>query len=903
MDYPTTFEVLMDLTSYGINPNRFDKLWRAHRHRLGERVCKLDGVQISKYEQPSLKPKVFRDPNMYPILETQSGTAESSIYTSGRMKVTQNVAFTDQVDSYTYDAGGEMDPTRSLQDTNDADLGNFFSRPIKIHEVEWGTGVALFDSFDPWSEYLQNPRVINRLTNFNLLKCKLHLKIVINGNGFQYGRAIAHYLPFDIFDTLSTTAALNDDDLVQASQMPHVYLDPTTSSGGEIVLPMFYHKNYINIPSSDWTVLGEMYIRELNTLKHANGATDKVTVSVFAWAEDVSMSVLTSNDPTTLTPQSGEIEEANKTGMISEPASTVAKVAMSLSAIPVIRPFALATSMAAETVGSIAKLFGYSRPQITKSPEPFVPRIMGNLANVNVPDTCTKLTVDHAQELTVDPRIAGICGDDPLAIKSIACRESYITKFAWNQGTAPETLLWNCRISPSIWAEGGGAPTPLRLPACAMAALPFTFWTGSMKYRFQIVASTFHKGRLKIVYDPEYFESNEYNTNYVQIIDLAETRDFTIEIGNGQDKTLLNKAIPGLEAISTVYSTTAYTGTGKGNGVIGVYVVNELTTPNSTVNNDIEINVFVSAGDDFEVFVPNNDIGKYVLKPQSGVLLEPQSGETEIVPESENTKEASAPVQDTTMKLGPTLQTEGLINKVFTGEAITSFRQMLKRYNLHTATSNGTSLARVLQVAQFNYPYLRGNVSGAIHRDVVLNPYNFCNTVMLHWVTCMFSGWRGGIRWKIVPRGDLSLTSPLDMSVERFYADISRGYSRRVTSPLITTGVSEAPFTAVMGSPPSEFGTAGHMPTGLTGMAYTHSVINPALEFEVPYYETDRFEPGKGQDYTTVFNQGFETNIFCDGGTNTTFNYYCAAGEDFQVFFFTGAPRIWYEANPPAPET
>jgi len=131
-----------------------------------------------------------------------------------------------------------------------------------------------------------------------------------------------------------------------------------------------------------------------------------------------------------------------------------------------------------------------------------------------------------------------------------------------------------------------------------------------------------------------------------------------------------------------------------------LYVVNELTTPNSIVTNDIEVNVFVSMGDDFEVFVPSDQFQKYVYKPQMGML--PQAGE--IVPESENTTEPSAPLQDSTVKLGPTLQDGELINKVYTGECITTFRQMLKRYNLHTSSGfleANTSLLQI-QMAAFH---------------------------------------------------------------------------------------------------------------------------------------------------------------------------------------------------------
>lgn len=359
------------------------------------------------------------------VFRPQMGVvAEASIQQKGTFTAQENVDFSDQMQPYVYDAGGEMDPTRSLQDSNDATLDNFFSRPLKIHEAEWGTGTALYFNIDPWSLYFENARVINRLTNYKLLKAKLHVKLVINGNGFQYGRAIASYLPYPITDNLSTSRALIPQDLVQESQRPHVYLDPTTSSGGEMILPMFWYANYLNITDNDWGELGRLTVRSINDLKHANGASDQVTISVFAWAEDVSFSVLTSNEPGTLSPQMGEIDEANRSGVISKPASAVAKCAGALKSVPSIAPFALATEMAATTIGDVAKLFGYSRPPVTKAPEPFVPRPFGQLAVTNVPDNCTKLTVDEKQELSIDPRIAGLKGGpDPLNIRDIAKRE------------------------------------------------------------------------------------------------------------------------------------------------------------------------------------------------------------------------------------------------------------------------------------------------------------------------------------------------------------------------------------------------------------------------------------------------------------------------------------------------
>jgi len=386
------------------------------------------------------------------------------------------------------------------------------------------------------------------------------VEVVINGNGFQYGRMLVSYLPFSALDYLSTMAALIRSDLVQASQMPHIFLDPTTSTGGEMKLPFFNYTNYCEIPTSEWSELGRLYFRTLNSLKHANGATDVVTISVFAWAENVSMSVLTSVDQDTLTPQSGEVEEANNKGMISGPATSVAKFAAYLSGVPYIGPFATATEIGAGAVAAMAKIFGYCRPNITKAPEPFRPTPFSSLAVTNVPDNAQKLTVDDKQELTIDPRISGLGGVDPLNIREIAKRESYLTTFTWPIGAAPDTMLWNARIDPVTWAEDTGPPVSYHFPACAFAALPFQYWKGSMKFRFQIVASSFHKGRLKIVYDPNYIANNtyltysEYNTNYLKIVDIAEEQDFTVEVGMGQNTSFLSHHNPGVDFVTKMYS-------------------------------------------------------------------------------------------------------------------------------------------------------------------------------------------------------------------------------------------------------------------------------------------------------------------------------------------------------------
>lgn len=833
------------------------------------------------------------------IFEPHSGTTDDNTI----MKVVanethQNVGFSDNDDPYLYSVKGKMDPTRTLQDTTGDDLGSFFSRPIKISETEWATNSALNVILDPWSTFIGNPRVVNRMTNFNLFRARMRVKILINGNSFHYGRAMALYHPMhtrDDFTTLGTTKSL-----VQGSQMPHVFLDPTTSTGGELCLPFFFEKNNVNLTSLEYQRLGRIHIISLNDLRHANGATDKATVSVFAWLEDVELNMLTSVDMASIVPQSGmEVDEANNKGVVSGPATAISKISASLSEAPYIGPFAMATSKVAGLTAAMAKLFGYSRPPVTKDPDPYKPVTVSSLATTTVPDGAAKLTVDDKQELTIDPTISGIGPGDPMNIKQIAKRESYLTTFDWDIGAAPESLLWNTRVMPTLWNIDGSA---IYLPACAMAAVPFKYWTGTMKFRFQVVASAFHKGRLKVVYDPNFISSNEYNTNYMEIIDIAEKQDFTIEVGNGQHQSLLTSATPQGSTITT-YGSIPVGLSALGNGVLSLYIVNELTTPDTTAPRDIQVNVFVSMGDDFEVFVPDSRFQSYEFKPQSG--FEPQSGGEDNNMNDALVSHAPSPPQQEgeTDIVGVGVTNHEHLNKVFTGEVIKSFRPLLKRYTLHSmlnATFN--SDRRSLYGRRTAFPFLRGNVSSAVHSTSAAASYNYCNTMLLHWVTLAYSGYRGSIRWKICP---MSFMANDSLPITQVQRDLStRHYQNGRTAMFTPVTESQMAFQGTIDA--SETLPATNQPLGgAKGMTLTNGYVNPNTEFEVPFYSDDRFVPGKREDYTASFGDYelnvFDYKIFMRGNNETYINAFCAAGEDFQVYFWTGLPPIYYNPDPPSP--
>lgn len=802
-------------------------------------------------------------------------TPETIVSETAGFERSENVTFEEPAGESSTTILSVADPTRTVRDLDDTELSNFFSRPVTIRNFTWEIGTTLFQTFEPWNDYFSNPRVINRLTNYALMRAKLKIKVLINGNGFYYGRCLMSYLPLNDMDELSRTRITHPIDLIAESQRPHIFVDPTDSTGGEMTLPFFWPYDYVRLASTDLSGFGIVSLRSIgSSLKHANGGTSPLTITVMAWAEDVELSGLTSFDSPALVPQMGEKEEANK-GVVSYPASVIASIASKLKKVPQISSFARATEIAATAVGDIASIFGFSRPTPTSDGMQIIPRQGGNLASTMAVDFPFKLTVDPKQELTIDPRISGVDEtEDPLVLSSFAQRESYLTNFTWSPGTSRGSLLWNARVVPSLWDEfGAGNSREAHLTPMCLAATMFKFWTGSIKFRFQVLCSNYHRGRIKAVYEPYLVQSVEDNTNYMHIIDISEARDFTLEIGNMQDRTLLKRFYPMSDSPTEVFSTTPYASIEVGNGVLALYVMTELTVPNTDVNNDISIAVYVSAGEDIEFFVPEQGFSNYVFAPQMGI-----KGDINTTDWNNDPQAQPAIVLGNASKKSP------LTNLVYTGERIVSFRQMLKRYVRYTVLPTGTASSGQHFYSTYVrgiYPPLRGNVIGATGLTETSAPYNFVNTLMLHLVRACFSGWRGSIRYKMI---------------ESSGYDRGRYTVERVNQAgTITQSVNKLSYTNA--------NSAGHFclddfSNGVRGSSTLSAYVNPQFEFEVPFYSDSRFQGGKQEYLDGDQENGFIVNFESFQNNKSTIDLYVATGEDFQVYFFSGVPPLYLDTLP-----
>nr|ASG92541.1 putative structural protein [Picornavirales Q_sR_OV_020] len=808
----------------------------------------------------------------------QSGQITEELLTFGEEAAADEVTF-----------GGK--DTRSRVASVDVSLENFLSRPVKIHSFGWGT-VQFYQTFNPWVDFLTNKRVSNRISNYLLLKGNLHLKFMINGNGFYFGKLMASYLPFRLQDNLTADVSTQFEDNIQMSQLPKIFIDPTLSQGGIMHVPFLYQKDYLDIVRNDQLAVGNVSIRELNPLRNVNTAITAdmaLTVSVYAWMTDVELQAPTSDNVFGIVPQSGkeaevppDEEDTTENKVVSQTATAIAKTASTAAAFlapvaPQLAMGATAIAKGAQLTGAVASALGYSRPTQQVDPNRYVPNVVDSVALTNNTCITEKLTTDAKQELSISTAEFGGRDEDELSLPYITKQESFWYKVSWPVTATPETLLTNFVLNPI----SGRIVTILGddtyfFPAVAGASLPFEYWTGSLKFRFQIVSSAFHRGKLAIVFDAAETPAGgrEDNVAYTNIVDISEQRDFTIEVDNHQAFAWLRTRDSGLmEQGGSIPRSTI---DGTDNGTMSIYVLNELTVPkyDAAVAQDVEINIYISGGKNFRLAKPGNKFSEF------SVGIVPQSGVADAI---DDTPDAEQHNEHMTTQLAQD-------TRVYIGEEISSFRALLKRFSpyiaFHSANNNN-----IREITLGMYPLYRGYGVDGIHFTPLLVKYNYCMVTLMTYLRPAFSLMRGSVRYKVLP-----MTNDSDTSVPKGMLTVTRNEGE-LHVPNVYKTVNCTSDVAASSTLMSLARAIG----GNSGNAVTAVNLNPGLSFELPFYSQYKFVQGKPTNFDNSsaqvwdsFTVAFPANTNDAGATDmVAYEYHVAAGEDFTLGVFTGWPRMY----------
>lgn len=778
---------------------------------------------------------------------------------------------------------------------HDEGLAQFFARPVKLYEQDWSVNSSIFD-FHIWEEWVMNKRVANRLANYFGFRGNLKVKVVTNGNPFYFGRLQLSYYPLygyypeAINDTVYGSSQFGNAIIESQRQMLNIC--PSISSGIEMTLPWVYPADYFPLPGDASTSnfynssynLGALRMRTLVALRSlmqgVGSATPKITLRIYAWMDDIELFGNTQRTTTGIVPQADEglMEQAQaQKGAVSSKLTALAGVAHSLSAVPSIAPYAKPAEVAASTAARVAQLLGYSRPLNFVEPNRMQPTATTDYTHVVGSDNAIKLTLDPQCITTVDPQAVGAKHDE-LSFKSICGRYSLFHETSWDVTYSAGNIITSIPVYPHVTPFLAGEAASRYYPtAVGGVSNLFNYWKGTMVYRFDVIANSFHRGRLLVVYDPGGANPTaEENVQYAALVDISEAKSFEVEVKYNYHNGLktIDMSLDGAGFDGVLNALEPY------NGIISLYVGTELEIPNyvsTTTPSDVSILCYVKGGDDLCFGYPRRHIDGGTTYPRPN--FEPEADEQLLSCCDLDTKRVmSVGFKDST---GSDL--------VYLGENIDSLRTLCKRYYTYIVDSPAappvdgtrTYYGYGMYPAVWGPPLSPQSVTGGTSNFVGMTPMAYTQLA--------FVGKRGSVRWKFFPIAGSTLATRVGDNVGCIQVQ------RAQSAWGLTTigGRGTAPYSTTLIDTQSFDNSAGAIMSPLS--------LNPTLSWEMPYQNIHKFVNGRSNDGATDKPGSSVRDMFWLQGDSRSFpNRFAlltAAGEDFECLHFVGWPPYVHTAS------
>jgi len=773
---------------------------------------------------------------------------------------------------------------------------------------------------------------INKLEGFVGLKAKVRVRIEVNSQPFQAGALMLHYVPYSEYMQSHTQwySTNTSTDTTAASGCPHVVMNLANTTSMEFCTPYISPYLFFNLPTGQGS-FGNVVISVLSPV--ASIAASSVSYTVWARFEDIDLRFPTDAPLTTVYAQMGtELSVMEKRGTISSTVGTVGRVASSV--LPWVGLGWLSSPVASLSSGAekIIKHLGFSKPSV-EAPVTRVKQAPAQyFLNHDGSDTSHKLALSAENALTQFSGWAGTDVDE-MRLDYIASRPCYMTSFEWTTSDEPDRSIFIRPVAP-LWTQTPNAQVAnayvrtTSMPLCARVATFYSTWRGTMVYRFRVIKTQFHSGRLRVSFRPYIYKDTTIVHNmpafaYTEEIDLSSGTDFTFKVPFVSVRPWLHNYYDIATSITSGDARNCAT------GIVQISVINPLIAA-PAVSSTVEIVVFASMED--------AQFGAPIRPPYTpyGIPNVAQIGGNEAQigkPTLVSTTPDNQVVSRADLSLLPYASCMG--------EVVSSFRQLAKRFSLVGKVSLGSTIKPTATLPGSNcngfviYPWApvtpsTGTITVGSSGSLTPTYYNLyrygastdytdiyqANDVYSQ-LYSMYGFFRGSIRYKItIVKPSKGFNSFLPIRI----------YINNVAPP--NNGNWVPPMQIATGSSVNQLGTGPIQPlfdvppvtegTIKTGFAYQPDLVSNctivypdkegSIEFEVPFHSTGPFCPTTyGQANTTdtrsIFNPFPVVTILGSSRYNgqdpslsgVNFDVYRAIGDDFSFGGLLGSPStaLW----------
>nr|ACD01404.1 structural polyprotein [Israeli acute paralysis virus] len=564
--------------------------------------------------------------------------------------------------------------------------------------------------------------------------------------------------------------------------------------------------------------------------------------------------------------------ENPKIGPISEVASGVKTTANGIERIPVVgeiaKPVTTAVKWFADVVGTVAAIFGWSKPRNQQQVCP--------LQNVPAWGYSLYKGIDMSVPLAYDPNneLGDLKDVFPSAVDEMAIG------YVCGNPAVKHVLTWKTTDviqKPIANGDDWGGVIPVGMPCysksirttsisetenretevidaapCEYVANMFSYWRATMCYRITVVKTAFHTGRLEIFFEPGVIPVKPTvnnigpdqdqltgvvapsDNNYKYILDLTNDTEVTIRVPFVSNKMFLKTA-----GIYGANSENNWNFHESFSGFLCIRPVTKLMAPD-TVSDNVSIVVWKWA-EDVVVVEPkpltSGPTQVYRPPPTASTAVEVLNVELQINIGNKTNENVISFFDSTDAEM----QNHNVLMKGC-GEFIVNLRTLLRTFR--TITDNW-----ILQANTKTPITDLTNITDAQGRDY------------MSYLSYLYRFYRGGRRYKFFN------TTPLKQSQTCYIRSflMPRNYS---ADEINVDGPSHI----------------------------TYPVINPVHEVEVPFYSQYRKIP-----IASTSDKGYDSSLMYFSNTATTQIVARAGNDDFTFGWMIGPPQLQGESRSVAP--
>lgn len=744
---------------------------------------------------------------------------------------------------------GTIPHPTSRQET-DISIAEFLKRPLLIATVDMAVGGTV----TPWATFLTNPAVAAKIRNAYLIRGNMHMRFIPQADMYTYGMA-------------TVTPTIHGKVCDPYASDYGAMIDVGSQKEMELKTPYFGETPFIVVPNAAAATQFSYQISAVVGPYSTNSAVaPPVTFSVYCWITDLDIRVPYAQSVKQAvrwvddTFGNNDAFEDTPSGLISKPMSALNKAGNILGDVPFIGSIAKTAGSIAGAIGKVASFFGFSRPLNNLDATQVIIRQNTNMAATAGLDYSINVSSDPKRSKTLDPTTAIGMGYDQLSFGYISRHWGYIdvSTFATTNNVG-DTL-------DSYWVYPGMCPlsgSGLRMTPMASVALMFKYWTGSLEFKFVVIASPFHKGRVRIFWNPQAATENPTNTTTMITLDITPGNTGTLVVPWGSELPYRPCGVGELGPIGTP--------NGMSNGFVYVQVDQKLQCP--TLTSSAYLLTFVRAGEDMDWnVVSGTTLNTYhrTARPAGGSIAR-------TVPTLSVAYPAGAvvlPVINQSIREPvawgvSNASTVDLVGKdipleIF-GEKVTTFRALLKKsyfsgiYTIPSGTSiNGIRFRRLPVAPEYD----------GTHTPLM-------SPTLLNYVGDSFIFNSGSTRVKLCPQ--ISQSELYFRLVRDHGAPLTTSYTSGTAPTMNTTAFMAAPYQA-------GGGTIVRSTQGLGNL----------IEFEIPDYsglrmQVNEFDMYAADSAVTMFRERWGTAGVAD-------NYIChyTIGEDFNFYAYAGPPVAYF---------